>query len=53
MKLEEAFQNRERSTHATVPTCRAFPDMGSMLTKPGAIKYDPQLIKPPAGYLGR
>ena len=29
-----------------------FPDMGSMLTKPGAIKYDPQLIKPPAGYLG-
>ena len=29
-----------------------FPDMGGMLLKPGAIKYNPQLIKPPAGYLG-
>jgi len=29
-----------------------FPDMGGMLFKPGAIKYNPQLIKPPAGYLG-
>jgi len=29
-----------------------FPDMGSMLTKAGAFKYDPQIIKPPAGYLG-
>ena len=27
-----------------------FPDMGSMLTKAGALtKYDPQLIKPPTG----
>ena len=29
-----------------------FPDMGGMLLKQGAIKYNPQLIKPPAGYLG-
>jgi NNP family nitrate/nitrite transporter-like MFS transporter len=29
-----------------------FPDLGGMLLKPGAIKYNPQLIKPPAGYLG-
>ena len=29
-----------------------FPDMGGMLLKKGAIKYNPQLIKPPAGYLG-
>jgi NNP family nitrate/nitrite transporter-like MFS transporter len=29
-----------------------FPDMGSMLTGPGVCKYDPQIIKPPAGYLG-
>ena len=29
-----------------------LPDLGGMLLKPGAIKYNPQLIKPPAGYLG-
>jgi len=30
-----------------------FPEHGSMFTKAGAIKcYDPQLIKPPAGYRG-
>ena len=29
-----------------------FPDMGSMLTPAGAIPYDPQIIKPPAGYRG-
>ena len=29
-----------------------FPDMGSMLTPAGAIKYDPQIIKPPKGYRG-
>ena len=29
-----------------------FPEMGGMLFKAGSIKYDPQLIKPPAGYKG-
>ena len=29
-----------------------FPDMGSMFTKAGAIKYDPQIVKPPDGYRG-
>ena len=29
-----------------------FPESGGMLFKAGAIKYDPQLIKPPAGYRG-
>ena len=29
-----------------------FPDMGSMFTKAGALKYDPQLVKPPDGYRG-
>ena len=29
-----------------------FPDMGSMLTRAGALRYDPQLIKPPKGYRG-
>ena len=29
-----------------------FPEHGSMFFPKGALKYDPQLIKPPAGYLG-
>jgi NNP family nitrate/nitrite transporter-like MFS transporter len=29
-----------------------FPDEGGMLFGAGAIKYDPQIIKPPAGYRG-
>jgi nitrate/nitrite transporter NarK len=29
-----------------------FPDQGGMLCQAGAIKYDPQLIKPPQGYKG-
>jgi len=29
-----------------------FPESGGMLFKAGAIKYDPQLIKPPSGYRG-
>jgi len=29
-----------------------FPEHGSMLFKKGAIKYDPQIVKPPADYRG-
>ena len=29
-----------------------FPEHGSMITRAGAMRYDPQLVKPPAGYRG-
>ena len=29
-----------------------FPEHGGMFHKAGALKYDPQCIKPPAGYRG-
>ena len=29
-----------------------FPDTGGMLFKAGALKYDPQIVKPPADYKG-
>ena len=29
-----------------------FPEEGGMFCKAGALKYDPQLIKPPEGYRG-
>ena len=29
-----------------------FPDMGSMFFPAGSLSYDPQRIKPPAGYRG-
>ena len=29
-----------------------FPEQGGMLFKAGSLPYDPQIIKPPAGYRG-
>ena len=36
----------------TPPLPADFPDMGGMFFKAGGLKFDPQFIKPPAGYKG-